>query len=101
MKKLASLLTNLCPPMTKCPISTNLLHFLKLCLLYCQKLFALAQTNCWLAEKIGLVGTLREAAAWLKDWKVPLQSPTQGNLVNKYKSATKKKLAVGKLLWKY
>ena len=30
---------------TKCHISTNLLSFLKLCLPYCQKLFALAPTN--------------------------------------------------------
>ena len=43
---------------TKCHISTSLSNFLKLCLLYCQKLFALAPTNCRFAEKIGLVGTL-------------------------------------------
>ena len=30
---------------TKCHVSTNLLSFLKLCLPYCQKLFALAPTN--------------------------------------------------------
>ena len=41
-----------------CHISTNLLSFLKLCLPYCQKLFAHAPTNRWLAEKICLVGTL-------------------------------------------
>ena len=43
---------------TKCHISTNLSNFLKLCLLYCQKLFALAPTNHRFAEKIGLAGTL-------------------------------------------
>ena len=43
---------------TKYHISTNLLNFLKLCLLHCKKLFALAPTNRRLAEKIGLVGTL-------------------------------------------
>ena len=36
---------------TKCHISTNLLNFLKLCLLYCQKLFAIAPTNLRFAEK--------------------------------------------------
>ena len=41
---------------TKCHISTNLLSFLKLCLPYCQKLFALAPTNRWLAEKNRTVG---------------------------------------------
>ena len=44
---------------TKCHISTNLSNFLKLCSLYCKKLFALAPTNRRFAEKkIGLVGTL-------------------------------------------
>ena len=42
----------------KCHISTNLSNFLKLCLLYCQKLFALAPTNRRFAEKIDLVATL-------------------------------------------
>ena len=41
---------------TKCHTSTNLSNFLKLCLLYCQKLFALAPTNRWFAEKIWLSG---------------------------------------------
>ena len=36
---------------TICHISTNLSNFLKLCLLYCQKLFALAPTNRHIAEK--------------------------------------------------
>ena len=36
---------------TKCHISTNLSNFVKLCSLYCQKLFALAPTNCRFAEK--------------------------------------------------
>ena len=36
---------------TKCHTSTNLLNFLKLCLPYCQNLFALAPTNCQFAEK--------------------------------------------------
>ena len=36
---------------TKCHISTNLSNFLKLCLLYFQKLFAVAPTNRRLAEK--------------------------------------------------
>ena len=43
---------------TQCHISTNLSNFLKLCLLYCQKLFTLAPTNRQFAEKTGLVGTL-------------------------------------------
>ena len=43
---------------TQSHISTNLLNFLKLCLQYCQKLFALAPTNRQFAEKIDLVGTL-------------------------------------------
>ena len=41
---------------TKCHISTDLLNFLKLCLLYCQKLFALAPTNRRFAEKNQLSG---------------------------------------------
>ena len=41
---------------TKCHISANLSNFLKLCLLYCQKLFALALTNCRFAEKKQLSG---------------------------------------------
>ena len=41
---------------TKCHISTNLSNFLKLCLLYCQKLFALAPTNHRFAEKNRLSG---------------------------------------------
>ena len=41
---------------TKCHISTNLSHFLKLCLLYCQKLFALAPTNRRFAERNWLSG---------------------------------------------
>ena len=36
---------------TKCHISTNLSNFLKLCLLYCQKLFAVAPANRRFAEK--------------------------------------------------
>ena len=48
---------------TKCHSSTNLSNFLKLCLLYCQKSFALAPTNRQFAEKIGLVGTLSNANA--------------------------------------
>ena len=43
---------------TKCYISTNLSNFLKLRLLYCHNLFALAPTNQRFAEKISLVGTL-------------------------------------------
>ena len=41
------------PPLkyTKCHISTNLSNFLKLCLLYCKKLFALAPINRRFAEK--------------------------------------------------
>ena len=41
---------------TKCHISTNLSNFLKQCLLYCQKFFALAPTNRWFAEKNWLSG---------------------------------------------
>ena len=41
---------------TKCRIFTNLSNFLKLCLLYCKKLFALAPTNCRFAEKNRLSG---------------------------------------------
>ena len=41
---------------TKCHISTNLSSFLKLCLLYCQKLFALAPTNRRFTEKNRLRG---------------------------------------------
>ena len=41
---------------TQCHISTNLSNFLKLCLLYCQKLLALATTNCRFAEKNRLSG---------------------------------------------
>ena len=41
---------------TKCHISTNLSNFLKLCSLYCQKLFALAPTNRRFAEKNWLGG---------------------------------------------
>ena len=41
---------------TKCHISTNLSNFLKLCSLYCQKLFALAPTNHRFAEKNRLSG---------------------------------------------
>ena len=41
---------------TKCHISTNLANFLKLWLLYCQKLFALAPTNRRFAEKNRLSG---------------------------------------------
>ena len=41
---------------TKCHISTNLLNFLKLCSLYCQKLFALALTNRRFTEKDRLGG---------------------------------------------
>ena len=41
---------------TKCHISTNFLNFLKLCLLYCQELFALAPTNHRFAEKNLLSG---------------------------------------------
>ena len=40
----------------KCHISTNLSNFLKLCLLYCQKLFALAPINRRFAEKTRLSG---------------------------------------------
>ena len=43
---------------TQCHISTNLSNFLKLCLLYCQKLFALASPNRRSLKKISLVGTL-------------------------------------------
>ena len=43
---------------TKCHVSTNLSKFLKLHLLYYQKLFALAPTNRRFAEKISLVGKL-------------------------------------------
>ena len=43
---------------TKCHISTNLLNFLKLCLLYCQKLLPLLQQIADSLKKIGLVGTL-------------------------------------------
>ena len=42
---------------TKCHISTNLSSFLKLCLLYCQKLFALVPTNRRFAEKNWLSGS--------------------------------------------
>ena len=49
---------------TKCHVSTNLSNFLKLHLLYCQNLFALAPANRRFAEKIGLVGTL-VGALWL------------------------------------
>ena len=41
---------------TKCHISTNMSHFLKLCLLYCPKFFALAPTNRWFAERNRLSG---------------------------------------------
>ena len=41
---------------TKCYISTNLSNFIKLCLLYCQKLFALAAKNCRFSEKNRLSG---------------------------------------------
>ena len=41
---------------TKCYISTNLSNFLKLCLLYCQKLFALAPTDCRFIEKNWISG---------------------------------------------
>ena len=41
---------------TQCHISTNLSNFLKLCLLYCQKLLALAPTNRRFAEKNRLSG---------------------------------------------
>ena len=41
---------------TKCHISTNVSSFLKLCLLNCQKLFALPATNRRFAEKIRLSG---------------------------------------------
>ena len=41
---------------TQCHISTNLSNFLKLCLLYCQKLLALAPTNHRFAEKNRLSG---------------------------------------------
>ena len=43
---------------TQSHISTKLSNFLKLCLLYCQKLFALAPTIADSLKKIGLVGTL-------------------------------------------
>ena len=42
----------------KCQISTNLSSFLKLCLLGCQKLFALAPTNRRFAEKNRLSGNI-------------------------------------------
>ena len=41
---------------TKCHISKNLSNFLKLCLLYCQKLFALDPTNRRFTEKNWLSG---------------------------------------------
>ena len=41
---------------TKYHISTDLLKFLKLCLLYCQKLFALSPTNRQFAERNRLSG---------------------------------------------
>ena len=43
---------------TQSHISTKLSNFLKLCLLYCQKLFALSPTIANSLKKIGLVGTL-------------------------------------------
>ena len=49
-------LTNPVIKYTRCHISTNLSNFLKLCLLYCQKLFVLAPTNCRFAEKNRLSG---------------------------------------------
>ena len=50
---------------TKCHISTNLSNLLKLCLLYCQELFALAPTNRRFTEKNSLVGTLVAAVETL------------------------------------
>ena len=41
---------------TKCHLSTNLSNFLKLCLLYCQKLFAFTPPNRRFAEKNRLSG---------------------------------------------
>ena len=41
---------------TKCHLSTNLSNFLKLCLLYCQKLFAFTPPNRRVAEKNRLSG---------------------------------------------
>ena len=48
---------------TKCHISTNLSNFLKLCLLSCQKLFALATTNCQFAEKNRLSGNTADVSS--------------------------------------
>ena len=49
---------------TKCHISANLSHFLKLCLLYCQKLFALAPTNRRFAERNRLGGNTDFLYSW-------------------------------------
>ena len=47
---------------TKCHISTNLLSFLKLCLLYCQKYLPLLKQIADSLKNIGLVGTLNPNA---------------------------------------
>ena len=46
----------------KCHISKNLLNFLKLCLLYCQKVSALAPTNRRFAEKNQLSGNIAQGS---------------------------------------
>ena len=68
-----SIHTNWVLKYTKCHISTNLLSFLKLCVRYCQKLFALAPTSRWLAEKNRpSVGTL--ATSTITDRKIEQNS---------------------------
>ena len=51
---------------TKCHISKNLSNFLKLCLLYCQKLFALAPTNRQFTEKNRLSGNAGASTAQVR-----------------------------------
>ena len=51
---------------TKCLISTNLFSFLKLCLPYYQKLFALAPTNRRFAEKNRPSGNSDVLTAYIK-----------------------------------
>ena len=59
---------------TKCHISTNLSNFLKLCLLYCQKLFALAPTNRRFAEKNRLSeNTAVYLFVYLKPSNIPME----------------------------
>ena len=74
---------------TQCHISTDLSNFLKLCLLYCQKLFDLLQKIADLLKKIGLVGALmppdRDAFfATFDMWSKKVKSCLLSNITPKY-----------------